>query len=153
MAQLYEHGDVHVMSMYLLYFWFCPDNLWRLDLFLKTRYALYYFCNNGTTVNIFAIFQSKYKHCKPHQPSYKQILDVSCYWLLCLKLSRLMTKQTKWHVRPAKTQIRLGIRPVWSESSLSVWRKLGSSLGAQSFCWFFHEAAQMLCVISVQQAE
>ena len=37
-----------------------------------------------------------------------------------------MTKQTKWHVRPAKTQISLGIRPVWSESSLSAWRKLGS---------------------------
>ena len=29
-----------------------------------------------------------------------------------------MTKPTKWHVRPAKTQINLGIRPVWSESSL-----------------------------------
>ena len=28
-------------------------------------------------------------------------------------------------VRPAKTQIRLGIRPVWSESSLSAWRNLG----------------------------
>ena len=33
-------------------------------------------------------------------------------------LSRLMTQPTKWHVRPAKTQISLGIRPVWSESSL-----------------------------------
>ena len=29
-----------------------------------------------------------------------------------------MTKPTKWHVRPAKTQISLGIRPVSSESSL-----------------------------------
>ena len=29
-------------------------------------------------------------------------------------------------VRPAKTQISLGIRPVWSESSLSARRKLGS---------------------------
>ena len=29
-------------------------------------------------------------------------------------------------VRPAKTQISLGICPVWSESSLSTWRKLGS---------------------------
>ena len=37
-----------------------------------------------------------------------------------------MTKPTKWHVCPAKTQISLGIRPVWSESSLSAWRKLGS---------------------------
>ena len=40
--------------------------------------------------------------------------------------SRLMTKPTKWHVRPAKTQISLGIRPVWSESSLYAWRKLRS---------------------------
>ena len=29
-----------------------------------------------------------------------------------------MTKPTKWYVRPAKTQISLGIHPVWSESSL-----------------------------------
>ena len=29
-------------------------------------------------------------------------------------------------VRPVKTQISLGIRPVWSESSLSAWRNLGS---------------------------
>ena len=29
-------------------------------------------------------------------------------------------------VRPAKTQISLGIHPVWSESSLSAWRNLGS---------------------------
>ena len=36
--------------------------------------------------------------------------------------SRLMTKPTNWHVRPA----RLGIRPVWSESSLSARSKLGS---------------------------
>ena len=41
-------------------------------------------------------------------------------------LSRLMTKPTKWYVRPAKTQISLGILPVWSESSPSAWRKLGS---------------------------
>ena len=37
-----------------------------------------------------------------------------------------MTKQTKWHVRPAKTQICPDICPVWSASSLSAWRKLGS---------------------------
>ena len=29
-------------------------------------------------------------------------------------------------VCPAKTQISLGIRPVWPESLLSAWRKLGS---------------------------
>ena len=35
-------------------------------------------------------------------------------------------KTNKMSVRPAKTQVSLGIRPVWSESSLSAWRKLGS---------------------------
>ena len=39
-------------------------------------------------------------------------------------LSRPMTKPTKWHVHQAK--INLGIRPVWSESSLSAWRQLWS---------------------------
>ena len=34
------------------------------------------------------------------------------------KINRLMTKPTKWYMCPAKTQISLGIRPVWSESSL-----------------------------------
>ena len=46
--------------------------------------------------------------------------------LALYEMSRLMTKPTKWHVRRAKTQISLGIRPVWSESLLSAWRKLGS---------------------------
>ena len=41
-------------------------------------------------------------------------------------MSHLMTKPTKWHVRPAKTQISLGIHPIWSESSLSAWKELGS---------------------------
>ena len=35
-------------------------------------------------------------------------------------------KTNKVTVRPAKTQISLGIRPVWSESSLPAWRNLGS---------------------------
>ena len=35
-------------------------------------------------------------------------------------------KTNKMSVRPAKTQISLGIRPVWSESSLSAWKNLGS---------------------------
>ena len=61
-------------------------------------------------------------------------------------------------VRPAKTQISLGIHPVWSESSLPAWRNLGSLdthwaadtradlslLGAQSFRWFCHEAAHFM---------
>ena len=41
-------------------------------------------------------------------------------------LNHLMSKPTKWHVRPAKPQISLGIRPVWSEFSLSAWRNIWS---------------------------
>ena len=48
-----------------------------------------------------------------------------------------MTKPTKWHLRPAKTQISLGIRPVWSESSLSAWRKLGSLATHWALIWVF----------------
>ena len=38
-------------------------------------------------------------------------------------------------VRPAKTQISLGIRPVWSESLLSAWWKLSYPLSAQRRLW------------------
>ena len=44
-----------------------------------------------------------------------------------------MTKLTKRHVRSGKTQISLVVHPVWSESSLSAWRKLGSL--AQQRLW------------------
>ena len=65
-------------------------------------------------------------------------------------------KTNKMSVRPAKTQISLGIRPVRSESSLCVqWvakdprflhagsEDSESSLGAHSFCWFCHVAAHI----------
>ena len=45
-----------------------------------------------------------------------------------------MTKPTKWHVRPAKTQISLGIA---AQADLSLhW--------AQSFCWFCHDVAHFM---------
>ena len=87
--------------------------------------------------------------------------------LLIFNMSRNMTKPTKWHVHPAKTQISLGIRPVWSVFSVCSTGSLGpklsscgqrrlislgrcsgwseSSLGAQSFCWFCHKAAH-ICI-------
>ena len=40
--------------------------------------------------------------------------------------SQRTTKPTHLHMRPAKTQISLGICSVWSESSLATWRNLGS---------------------------
>ena len=81
-------------------------------------------------------------------------------------LSRLMTKPTKWHVHPAKTQISLGILPVWSESSLSALRNTGSLathwahsedsdqtgrmprlirvFDGRTLIFFFHEAAHFI---------
>ena len=89
------------------------------------------------------------------------------YEKLCdfiLSMSCLLTKPTKWHVRPAKTQISLGIRPVWSVFPVCSVGSLGPkrSGGQQrlwlnwadaqadlslcwahrSFCWFCHETAR-----------
>ena len=85
-------------------------------------------------------------------------------------MSHLMTKPTKWHVRPAKTQISLGIRPVWSESSLSAqlvskdpsflhadsedsdqltdWADLSLRWAHMPFCWFCHVAVHLFYCIS-----
>ena len=87
------------------------------------------------------------------------------------QLSRRMTKQTKWLVRPTKAQISLGIHPVWSESSLSEWINIGPlttywahsenwsdwanaqadlilSWAHMSFCWFCLAAAQLLLLVA-----
>ena len=50
-------------------------------------------------------------------PNTGFLVIVLVWWTRVYKMSRRMTKQTKWPVRPAKTQISLGIRPVWSEHS------------------------------------
>ena len=108
-------------------------------------------CQIATLQNLFVTWKQPYS-------------KVCCKTTAIRYMSRLMTKPTKWSVRPAKTQISLGICPVWSESSLSTWRKLGSlathwahsedsdqadlSLrwAHRSFCWFCHKAAQFwLC--------
>ena len=68
-----------------------------------TRSSLIMVCTVCHSVCIF------WTHClmvKPHEPRHDKTNKVS--------------------VRPAKTQISLGICPVWSESSLSAWRNLGS---------------------------
>ena len=88
----------------------------------------------------------------------KKVMNQQVKYMNCNK-----KKPTKWPGRPVKTKISLGIRPVWSESSLSAWRILGSSLivctakidqtgwmprlvwglaGCMSFGWFCHIMAQ-----------
>ena len=45
------------------------------------------------------------------------------FYIILGHLSCITTKQTKRPARPVKTQISLGVLPVWSEYSLSVWKK------------------------------
>ena len=86
---------------------------------------------------------------------------IYCKLLYFLHLSHLMTKPTKWHVHLAKTQISLGIHPVWSESSLSAWKKLGSLVTHWAYSedsdqtgrmprliWVFAERTVILLVLS-----
>ena len=56
-------------------------------------------------------------------------------------ISRKVTQRTFWHVRPRKTQISLRFRAVWSESSLSVWRKFAFLKCAQLGFWSVCECA------------
>ena len=76
-------------------------------------------------ISVGAYLRDKYSP-EEIQPSTKVYWNVLKTAAKHLNLSRLMTKSTKWHVRPMKTQISLGIRPVWSESSLSARTKLDS---------------------------
>ena len=67
---------------------------------------------------------------KTGQPVAQHRQTSFCYFT-CLAskkvhMSRLVTKPTKWHVRPVKTPNNLGIRQVLSESSLSTVRILGA---------------------------
>ena len=53
-----------------------------------------------------------------HQGSMANKEASTCNTIAChLNMTRSLTKQTKWPLRPAKTQNSLGIHPVWSEPS------------------------------------
>ena len=49
---------------------------------------------------------------KPIDDSSAPLLSVALNYDIQYQMSRLMTKPTKVHVRPTKTQISLGILPV-----------------------------------------
>ena len=63
----------------------------------------------------------------PPKYTYRPTYVIHSKTVTCCKEYELRhDKANKMSVRPAKTQISLGICPVWSESSLSAWRMLGS---------------------------
>ena len=57
---------------------------------------------------------------------YGMILELTHLTNIVILSEPRHDKTNKMTVRPAKTQISLGIHPVWSESSLSAWRTFGS---------------------------
>ena len=94
-------------------------------------------------------------------------VNFSCELGHLFYLSRCTTKAIRWPVCSVKTQISLGIRPVWSDSLLSSYRSSGSlathevhredwsdCADAQadlilcwvhrSFCWFCHAVAHFV---------
>ena len=122
-------------------------------------------------MHCFLCLQFVFKDVKFIEPQ-EQILAIANVGQVCI-IWAASWKTNKMSVRSAKTQISLGICPVWSESLLSAWRKLGSlathwvhsedsdqmirlggcpgwyesSLGTHSFCWFCHEVAHMYCQV------
>ena len=64
--------------------------------------------------------------CYVFSPAHSFSLTLAFSVIYALSRHPCVIKKAKWHMRPAKTQISLGLRPDWSESSLSAWRNLGS---------------------------
>ena len=76
----------------------------------------------------FTMYSNVSKRCRQNGKQCGCSFKIWAYTVcpdLCWNEPRL-DKTNKVSVRPAKTQISLGICPVWSESSLSAWRKLGA---------------------------
>ena len=82
---------------------------WSVHGFVRIRHKLVFSCRGS-------------HYCFPDHAH-------SVQYILAIKMTRIYKppheKSNKMTVRPAKTQLSLGIRPVWSESSLSAWRNIG----------------------------
>ena len=113
---------VHV-AMYFFIQFFLPSkflffsclpnfsNLFSFFLFFLPLFSFKHFC--------FTFSFSMYRLCFEPQYSRRRLVSAT-------KHEPRHDKTNKVTVRPAKAQISLGIRPVWSESLLAAWRKLGS---------------------------
>ena len=73
-----------------------------------------------------ASWQNQQIECVPSEDSDQPGHPPGLIRVLAVRMKKARVLSYKMSVRPAKTQINLGIRPVWSESLLSAWRKLGS---------------------------
>ena len=62
--------------------------------------------------------ESKWTYIAWNETVFMYEVSKAMEWRSIIYLNHSMTKPTKWHMHPAKTQISLGIHPDWSESSL-----------------------------------
>ena len=128
MALLYQSNYPNIWTLRFQYLGICPNSLGQ-DQNASERLL---FCQH--------LLDAKF-YRKNHA---LQILGQSpVQQFFGVQLSGLMTKPTKWHVHPVETQISLGIRPVWSESSLSAWRNIGSSATHWAPCQDSDQTGQM----------
>ena len=102
----------------------------------KTNKQKYFFFRESPT-SPWAQFRAKFSPKSPPSltPAFSELefwqrqntqKRLCCCNLISTSYEPRHDKTNKVSVRPAKTQISLGIRPVLSESSLSAWRKIGS---------------------------
>ena len=118
-----------------------PFRLFDSEVLITTGKALITFCVDFFLIKCFdrqLYFSAKmislgfyFSHAKTlfyifdiNKSIFQQII-INSMKTVC-NVSRVTTKPTIWHVRPAKTTISLGIRSIWSESSLSPWRNIKS---------------------------
>ena len=96
---------------------------------LCTSHTLCFFFGNAWWSSLFSHIIFLHILCLYRWLKVKHIKFSLC-WSLYIRFPSLNVprhdKTNQVSVRPAKTQISLGIRPVWSASSLSAWRNLGS---------------------------
>ena len=104
----------------------------------------------------------------------RRLLKIKCPDARSMSGRGQKTKPTKWHVRPVKTQISLGIRPVWSVFAVrmkkalvfsyplsarprlwSDWADAQADLslrwGHMPFCRFCHALAQMIRIYALMK--
>ena len=115
--------ECHVSEQRILW-WDCVDVLraGSPSLFANVI-SNFYTCAGSNFLDVFSITNRNTKETPKKRHTY---IGGESWHIVIRHLSRGMTINNKVSVRPAKTQISLGIRPGWSESSLFAWRNIGS---------------------------
>ena len=112
---------LHIQYIHTANFTMCFTSCWWLHELFYPNFSLPFgFRVEHFWPHIWKVSLPNVEQKWPHHEAYtNRIITLTVYepW---------HDKTNKMSVRPAKTQISLDIHSVWSESSLSAWRNLGS---------------------------